>query len=333
VGGGVGAGSAWRRHAPTLGTSQPAGWPAAAKGLTSSPGFVRRPVESAGSARGGYVRGWGLSWAAGVGKADLAAGGQGAASLARLLGQQPTALSGIQKRLVDLAVVKGAGGDQVVEVAGRLPQLAVPVADRRGGDPGQLLGQGRPRIAVTRAVSDGWERDRPWWSLEVARLEPLEQHRGYLAGWGVEVAAGGPLVGVAGGVAAGWGDHIATLAAPIHMLKILGADVPQARRSKIEMPATAAGAHQRPRTLQVMGSDEFSDGVGAGGAVDVQDVEAVPGGQADVGLGVVGPPGQDPGPVAGGVLDPVGNQVAQGVLAWLAAARIPTRAAGPDHGV
>ena len=67
----------------------------------------------------------------------------------------------------------------------------------------------------------------------------------------------------------------------------------------------------------------------AGGAVDVQDVEAVAGGQADVGLGVAGPPGQDPGPVGGGVLDPVGDQAAEGVLADLAAARIPTRAARP----
>ena len=71
---------------------------------------------------------------------------------------------------------------------------------------------------------------------------------------------------------------------------------------------------------------------GAGGAVDVQDVEPVAGGQADVGLGVAGPPGQDPGPVGGGVLDPVGDQAAQGVLADLAAARIPTRAARPHCG-
>jgi hypothetical protein len=69
--------------------------------------------------------------------------------------------------------------------------------------------------------------------------------------------------------------------------------------------------------------------VGSGGAVDVQDIEAVAGGQADVGLGVAGPPGQDPGPVTGGVLDPVRDQAAQGVLANLGAGRVPTRAAGP----
>jgi hypothetical protein len=80
----------------------------------------------------------------------------------------------------------------------------------------------------------------------------------------------------------------------------------------------------------VLGS-ELLDRLGAGGAVDVQDIEQMPGGQADVGLGVAGPPGQDPGPITGGILDPVGDQRAEGVLANLAAARIPTRAAGPCH--
>jgi hypothetical protein len=90
------------------------------------------------------------------------------------------------------------------------------------------------------------------------------------------------------------------------------------------MPTASAGADQRPRSLQPVVGREFSDGLGAGGAVDVQDVEAVAGGQADVGLGVAGPPGQDPGPVGGGVLYAVGDQAAQGVLGGLAAARVPT---------
>jgi hypothetical protein len=76
-----------------------------------------------------------------------------------------------------------------------------------------------------------------------------------------------------------------------------------------------------------MGGGQPADGLLAGGAVDVQDVEAIPSGEADVGLGLLGPPGQDPGPVTAGVLDPVGDQAAQGVLANLAAARIPTRTA------
>jgi hypothetical protein len=68
-----------------------------------------------------------------------------------------------------------------------------------------------------------------------------------------------------------------------------------------------------------MGGREGPDGLLAGGAVDVEDVEQLAGGQADVGLGVAGPPGQDPGSVGGGVLDAVGDQAAQGVLADLGA--------------
>jgi hypothetical protein len=69
-----------------------------------------------------------------------------------------------------------------------------------------------------------------------------------------------------------------------------------------------------------MGGGQLTDGLFAGGAVDVQDVETVAGGQADVGLGLLGPPGQDSGSVGGGVLDPVGDQAAQWVLGGLAAA-------------
>jgi hypothetical protein len=93
------------------------------------------------------------------------------------------------------------------------------------------------------------------------------------------------------------------------------------------MPATPADADQRPRTLQAVLGGEGPHGGLAGGDVDVQDVEAVAGGQADVGLGVAGPPGQDPGSVTGGVLDAMGDQAAQGVLGRLAAARILARAA------
>jgi hypothetical protein len=102
-----------------------------------------------------------------VGQADLAARGQGAAGLAGFLGQQAAAFGRLKELVVDLAVVEGAGGDQVVEVAGRLPQLPVAVADGGGGDPGQLLGQGRPYIAITWAVGGGWERDRTRWPLEL----------------------------------------------------------------------------------------------------------------------------------------------------------------------
>jgi hypothetical protein len=95
------------------------------------------------------------------------------------------------------------------------------------------------------------------------------------------------------------------------------------------VPAAPAGAHQRTRAVQAMGGGQLPDSLVAFWPVDVQDIEGVAGGQADVGLGVAGPPSADPGPVAGGVLDPVGDQGAQGMLASLAAARIPTRAADP----
>ena len=212
--------------------------------LTFPPWSARRPLEQA--ARRGCVRVGGLSWAAGVGQADLAARGQGAVGLAGLLLEEAAAFGRLEESLVDLAGVEGAGGGQVVEVAGRLPQLAVALAHRSGRDPSELLGQGRPGVAVTRAVAGGRELVWACWPLALAGLEPLEQHRGHLAGWGVEIAAGGPLVGVAGGVAAGWGDHIAATASPVHMRKAGRTDVAQAGGGQVEMPAAPAGVDQRP---------------------------------------------------------------------------------------
>jgi hypothetical protein len=98
------------------------------------------------------------------------------------------------------------------------------------------------------------------------------------------------------------------------------------------MPATPAGADQRPRAVQAMGGGELLDGLGAGGAVDVEDIEPLATGEADVGVGVAGPPGQHAGPVTGGVGDAVGDQPAQGVLANLAAVRIPAGTANRQNG-
>jgi hypothetical protein len=123
---------------------------------------------------GGAFGPGGLGRTAGMGQADLAARGQGAAGLAGLLSKQPAAFGGRQQPLVDFALVEGAGGNQVVEVAGRFPQLAVALADRGGGDSGQLLGQRYPRVPIARAVGDGWELGRPCWTLALAGLEPLE---------------------------------------------------------------------------------------------------------------------------------------------------------------
>src|SRR4029453_8335173 len=138
---------------------------------------------------------------------------------------------------------------------------------------------------------------------------------------------GDPQVRVAGGVAAGWGDDIAATTPPIHLLEVAGTDVAQAGRGEIVMPTAATGPNQRPRALQVMLGCEGPGRDFAGGAVDVQDVEPVAGGQADVGLGLLGPPGQHPGPISRCLLEPVGHQAAEGVLGDLATVRIPTRAA------
>jgi hypothetical protein len=81
----------------------------------------------------------GLAWTAGMGEADLATGGQGPVGLTRFLSEESAAFGGGQELVVDLAVVKSAGGDQVVEVAGRLPQLPIAVTDRGGSDAGELL--------------------------------------------------------------------------------------------------------------------------------------------------------------------------------------------------
>ena len=64
-----------------------------------------------------------------MGQADLAAGGQGALGLAGLVAEQAAALGGLEQAVADLLVVQGAGGDEVVEVAGGLPQplVALPV--------------------------------------------------------------------------------------------------------------------------------------------------------------------------------------------------------------
>jgi hypothetical protein len=107
---------------PPPGLGQPAGWPAAAMAITFPPWFARRPLEQA--ARHGRVRGGRVIVGGRVGQADLAARGQGPAGLAGLLGQQPAALGRLEEPLVDLAVVEGACGDQVVEVAGSTPTAA-----------------------------------------------------------------------------------------------------------------------------------------------------------------------------------------------------------------
>jgi hypothetical protein len=102
------------------------------------------------------------------------------------------------------------------------------------------------------------------------------------------------------------------------MLKIPRLNVAEAGGDQVVVPATPTGADQRPRALEAVCGREFSDGLGAGGAVDVQDVEAMPGGQADVGLGVAGPPGQDRARLQVASLTPWGTRLPRGCLpTWL----------------
>jgi hypothetical protein len=54
-----------------------------------------------------------LEWMAGVVQADLAGRVDGAAGLAGLLGQQPTAFGRLEQAALDLGLVEGAGGDEV----------------------------------------------------------------------------------------------------------------------------------------------------------------------------------------------------------------------------
>ena len=55
-----------------------------------------------------------------------------------------------------------------IRVVGSPAELTGAPADGRGGDPSQLLGQGRPHIPVTRAVDTDREFDRTSWSLALA---------------------------------------------------------------------------------------------------------------------------------------------------------------------
>ena len=122
--------------------------------------------------------------------------------------------------------------DQVVEAAGRLPQLAIALTNGGGGDAGEPR-PGPPAHSDHRHRQRRLGPDWPWWSLALAGLEP-SQYRGHLAGWGGEIAAGGPLVGLSGGVAAGWGNDIAAPAPPVHMRQVDRGTLP--RPDEVDAP-------------------------------------------------------------------------------------------------
>jgi hypothetical protein len=135
-------------------------------------------VLAAGGGAGGVV-----GDAAGVGHADLAGGGEGAQGLAGFVAQQPARASG----------APALAGDQVVEVAGGLPQhlvaLPTPALARPAGA-GDSCGLGLQDRAAVGMAGLGWPDrrrrrrafGRPW-------RQPLPQRGWDLPERGVELAA------------------------------------------------------------------------------------------------------------------------------------------------
>jgi hypothetical protein len=62
------------------------------------------------------------------------------------------------------------------------------------------------------------------------------------------------------------------------MLEVAGMSVAEAGGGQVEVPTTPAGADQRPGANQAMGGRQGPDGLGAGGAINVQDIEDMAGG-------------------------------------------------------
>jgi hypothetical protein len=121
---------------------------------------------------------------AGVGQADLAAGGQGALGLARLIGEQAAAFGGLEQALVHLLMVEGAGGDQVVKVAGGLDLPNYINNWRRlGFTDDDFVGQGSDRLvdalvawgdveAVSKRVKDHLDAGADHVCIQVFDVEP-----------------------------------------------------------------------------------------------------------------------------------------------------------------
>jgi hypothetical protein len=133
----------WPRPPPARGATrradEPAGCGGVGLGVASFLGWgcVRPPPgRRAAKHRGGQARcGWcaGVAGAGGPGRP----GGQrrGCGGLAGFVGEEAAAVGGLEEAGFDLAGVQRAGGDEVVEVAGGLPQQVVAL-------PG-LAGRGR----------------------------------------------------------------------------------------------------------------------------------------------------------------------------------------------
>jgi hypothetical protein len=104
-----------------------------------------------------------------------------------------------------------------------------------------------------------------------------------------------PPIRAAAGMAAGWGDHIGPAALVVDPLQHSRA-AGQAGRGEVIVPAGLgpAGPGHRPagQQLQAVAVGEGLEGGYGLKPVQIQHVEPVAAGQADVGLRVAGPPGQ-----------------------------------------
>src|SRR5512132_2590 len=123
---------------------------------------------------------------------------------------------------------------------------------------------------------------------------------------------------------AGWGEHAAAAAAPVHVIQAAGWAVPKPGRGEPVVPATAPRGHQRTGEPQARRFLELPEGGQAGWAVDVQGVQYHPGGQADIGQGPPPPPVLELRWVHAGVVEAVADQ---GMLGRpITAGTAPTRA-------
>ena len=226
---GVGAGSAWRRHAPTPGTRSAGRVAGGGHGASPpSPWSARRPP---GQAR---WRGMGAFGAGGLGVGGRGGpgrpggrrpgcGGSGGAprraarSVRRLPGALGRPRGGRGRRW--RPGCRGCGSTPTAGGCAGRPGRWRPGRAPGPGPPGH---SGLPRRRRWPEAGTG-----PVDRCGASAFQPLATVPRDLGQRGVEIAAGGPLVGVAGGVAAGWGDHIAAPAPPVHMLQPAGLALPR----------------------------------------------------------------------------------------------------------
>src|SRR6266542_4047200 len=239
--------------------------------------------------------------AARVGQADLAGGGQGRLRLSGFLLQQAALRGSVVDGVVDLELGEDAAGDQVVEVAGRLPQLTVALALGRGGQLGALGLERRQAVGV---AGLRWPDDRGGVACASGRGdEQLPESLGDEAERRADLAAPDPLVRLPSLGMPGWGsDDVAVGGAVVDAVEYADL-VWQAGWLHVQVPAAGAGPYPRPTDgLAAMFGQQPLE-VAPAGDLYVDDVERDPAAQPDVRVGPATPPGPDRVGVAGGVVN------------------------------